>query len=154
MKKLKGTITITRRDSSRDAPRFTITVRDELSSCYAIEVEMTAADFAMALSSCLSPCEFEFNDSGVIGMTREWKTLEIPDIPDEETRNLEYDLMVPGDREKKLIALAHKHLAPYEVDGWTGRTSDLFNSHNWVRGSKPRLTRVNFERYVPTPEKS
>lgn len=75
-----------------------------------------------------------------IGMLSEHKTVEVAF----EAPHFDEKLKVNQDA----VAAA---LAPYEVDGWQGRSEDLFNGHRRVPGKPPRY-RVSFHRFVPRPE--
>lgn len=54
----------------------------------------------------------------------------------------------PARSERTIEASKRKALAPYEVDGWQGRASDLGNHHR-SQGNDTYL--VTFDRYVDPP---
>lgn len=151
---LQGKLTISRMTSNFNNPRpIRITLKDDLSSCEVVEINLSLEAFANAITAAgFQPCEFEFNASGVVGKKREHKT-EVVFIPNK----IGYKKGNNGDRKA-----VQPYLAPYEVDGWKGRASDALNSHNWDREqrSPPKGAKVDsgnwttivFERWVDVPE--
>lgn len=136
MKTLKGKITIGK-TSSRDGDYVMIELEDSLSHCRVVEVRMSIEDFGQAiLGLACQKCEFDLNDSGVIGKTHEYKEEVVP-VPD--------DFNSHGGNFEKLAA---KALAPFEVDGWVGRKEDLKNFHRVERKGNKISYRVSFVRYV------
>jgi len=112
-----------------------IVVRDNMSNCQAIDIVMSLEDFGKAIMGLTGvPCDFEFNDSDLIGKKKEIKYELLPKI--------DVDIFV--DRDSLLKQYKREILPECEVDGWRVRESDLFNHHNW-RGNK---VRVLFERPV------
>jgi len=73
MKKLEGKISIGRITSNiRTEDYVSITVTDKNSGCEAISATMELKQFAQAITGLGHvDCTFEFNDSGMIGKTRE-----------------------------------------------------------------------------------
>lgn len=120
VKKLTGKISIAR--TRNDA--IWIRVEDEISQMRVIEVEMTPEVFGNVVTGLgYQPCEFDFNDSGLVGMKAENKT-EIVTLPPGESP---YGMSEGREREI---------LSPYCVDGWRPRWGDLSNGHNIVRPKK------------------
>lgn len=125
-KPLNGQFTISRYSSTET---IRVTVYDVLSGCEVAEVELSAKDFAMALTGLGNvDCKFELH-AKYAGMEYQHKSIEIP-VP--STGRLS------DEQAKELIA-------PFEVDGWFGWLSDLSNQH---RRNKDRSYRVHFGRYV------
>lgn len=129
MKIIKGTVYIGRMNCSHEDDYIVIELRDEQAHVIAAKAKIDLASFAKALTSQASECNIEFNDSGLVGKTREHKieAVEVPGpvygIPDAELK---------------------KHLAPFEVDGWIGRIADLKNPNRRHDGKND----VGFERWV------
>lgn len=137
MKTLQGKIVISRSSGRPNDRPFTIRLEDTLSGCIVVEIEMTHQEFADAITAHYTTCQFDFNDSGAVGMKLETKT--------------EVVKFKGGWDDRKDKREAMKALKPFEVDGWEGRVSDLFNVHNWV-GGKSDLYRVSFHRHVPVEQ--
>lgn len=104
---------------------YNISIDDDLSGCRVIEVKMTATQFAEAVTSLYTHCEFDLNVSGNVGKKHEWKK--------------EYIAILNADKAK-----AKQALKPFEVDGWVGRVNDLFNCHNRTKDGYM----VGFDRWV------
>jgi hypothetical protein len=127
---LPGKITISRFSGSHEG--VMIELRDETSGTVALRAEMTIEEFGYAITACAArPCTVEWFDAP-IGKRCEQKSEALP-RPD-------WSMTKP-----ESAAQAEALLAPYEVDGWKGRTSDLFNHHNWTKDNR---VRVSFFRYV------
>lgn len=142
-KQLTGTLSISRTSSNRPLDRpIKITLEDELSRCRVVQIELTLADFAEALTGMFGvPCQFTWPSSSVVGKRHEHKT-EVVFIPDKCT-------------DRKDQESARKHFAEFEVDGWRGRVSDAFNSHRWAKDERPNpcgvrgmWTSITFDRWV------
>ncbi len=140
MKLLKGSLSIGRTGRSDDKA-IRIELNDADSHCTAVLVRMGLPEFAECITGMgHADCEFEFNDSGVIGMLAQSKTEMVP-VPSSHPR---------GDEEWK-----RKALAPFEVDGWKARAGDITNQHCWSRDeSGKEFQRVVFFRHVPKTEGS
>jgi hypothetical protein len=138
MLNLKGSISIKHPHFSDGRQLIHIELIDEKSACPAIEVHLGLADFADALTGRgLVECDFDFNNSGVIGMVYEHKEELVP-IPE----------MLFRDDDKRIAEV----LAPFEVDGWKGRTRDLVNHHCHSRKGTQNYASVVFTRHVPAKE--
>lgn len=131
-KKHKGNISISRWSSNREPySGISITIEDESSGTTVLDLDMTPEAFGNAVTGLSSqPCEFDFHGEN-IGKIREQKT--------EYVRW--YD---PGKTNSKQDALA-----PFEIDGWKGRESDLGNHHR--RDPISQKYSVNFTRFVDKP---
>jgi hypothetical protein len=139
--RLPGQITITKVSGNMPIPRpVYIELTDSASGAQFAKAEVSLEDFAAAvLGHHLINCEFEVYPETPFGLVTETKTEIIEPRPER------------AGTEEGRASLAAELLAPYEVHGWKGRTSDLFNSHNWTREGNG--VRVVFSRYVdPTPE--
>lgn len=141
MKKLQGTLSISKVHASHEPNYVSLTVTDTLSGCEMVEVKISLEEFASALFSMANrPCEVEFNDSGPIGLKREYKTEVV---------------FVPGDwndRKKN----AKRAVKKFETDGWKGCVEDCENSHRRVGGHVDGGANytVSFTRYVPVEVKA
>lgn len=138
MKTLKGNITISRPHRSDGLKTVEIRVLDASSGCEAISIVVPLDGFAEALMGLGHiACEYELNDSGVIGKTHEHKTVIIK-IPDGEYN------------QKKRLAVIKLACAAIEVDGWKARYGDAENFHR-RHGSNIDGTAnysVTFDRFV------
>ncbi len=135
---LRGSLSIGR-TSGRDDNPIRIELIDEDAACTVVQIRMSLLEFAECITGkghC--DCVFEFNDSGVVGKQAQSKSelVPIPSYPRDK-----------GDWEKKA-------LAPFEVDGWKARESDISNHHCWSREkSGQEYQRVVFFRHVPKEPK-
>lgn len=135
---LKGSISISRPQYSDGRKQIEITLIDERSACQAIEVHIGMEAFAEALTGLgRVACDFDFNNSGVVGMVYEHKT-EIVPIPDSLYR----------DDDKRVSEV----LSLFEKDGWEGCRSDVTNHHHHSRKGDQLFARVTFTRHVPATE--
>jgi len=115
MKRLDGSVRISRVQGRQEGDRIEIVVQDSNARCEAITIILTAEEFGDALSNIGSKCKFEFNDSGVVGTIGQNKE-EIVEV--EDTR--------PS------IIGENAALKLWEVDGWKARHGDISNHHNWI----------------------
>ncbi len=113
------------RPQGRKGTDVCIQVTDELSHVQFVEIYMDHEQFSVALGSSIGIGEFELRGVDVVGMTAENKTEVVP--------------FKCGDDPAEA-------LAPFEVDGWKGRSGDLGNMHRHVGNGY----RVVFFRHVPT----
>jgi hypothetical protein len=147
---LPGEITIGRSSATNDSRPISIRLRDETSKLRVVEITLSLADFAAALTGLgFTPCKFTLNRDTRIGKRCEHKT---------------EDVFIP----KLQWFIAHVHtdpvvrdtLAPFEVDGWKGRVADVRRSHNRLDQPNPRTAdgheidgfwcAVDFERWIDT----
>lgn len=134
MTKLPGNISIKRMQGGREETPVRIELIDQESGCVAAYIHMGLEQFASALLGLSHiKCEFEFNDSGVIGMTAQNKEEKVPVPP-------------YSSRQKGWQKIA---LAPYEIDDWKARGGDIDNHHCTVRTKDGEFQRVVFFRHVP-----
>lgn len=129
---MKGSITISRPQRSDDARYIQIEFNDESSGVNFLTARIGLEEFAETLTGLArSPCEFELRPS-LVGKIHQHKEVIVPYsggyIPVGETRR----------------TVAKQALAPFEVEGWQGRTDDLFNHHRKIAEGY----RVTFVRYV------
>lgn len=138
MMKLSGTVSIGRGMSK--GSDVTVQIIDSASGCVALELTLPVEAFADALFSRTSECSFAINDSGVLGATQENKTELVPfDCYGPKSKH-------PADEHRTKAAV--EALAPFEVDGWYGRASDLFNGHCREKSGDAKRQRVVFYRYM------
>lgn len=127
--KQKGTFRISRWHSNGDqSTGITISLVDELSNSECVEIHCTVEALGMALTCSQQECEFEWRPQ-VVGKRAENKTEIVP-------------ISFTEKNEKKIA----KALAPFEVDGWHARRSDLGNHHCRIPDGKHQ--RVVFFRHV------
>lgn len=124
-------------DETRASP-IRIEITDEISGITFLEVRMSLEGFANALMShSYENCGFTLRAQNV-GKKRELKEEKVP-ISKE-------DRYTRGNQESEV---AKRILAPYEVDGWMARESDLFNHH---RRNQDDTQTVSFHRFVEIPD--
>lgn len=139
LKILKGELSISRPQFSDGRDVIHINLIDERAGSQAVEIHIGLADFAKALTGMGHvDCDFDFNDSGVVGTCHEWKEELVP-IPD----------MLFRDDDKRISAI----LNPLEVDGWKARRSDLTNHHRQICKERQTFASVIFTRNVSCPPK-
>ena len=134
-KEFEGQIMLCR--SSGLGDDFHLRLTDNLSRCVVVDVRIEPKDIADLMSTHHTACRFQFNDSGVIGMTAENKT-EIVGLSKETYKLSDDDIQTL--------------LAPFEIDGWKGRKSDITNHHRHGRDAETGVpfSAVTFTRHVPT----
>jgi hypothetical protein len=131
--KLEGRITISR-VSAPDGDMMEIEIMDNKSRITFVQARMSMEDFAYALTSVAErTAQLEVYRMDLVGKRKEHKTEIVPTLLDRYS--------VP---EKDLERVARKHLKQWEIDGWIGRTDDLFNMHRKRDGG----IEVNFVRWV------
>jgi hypothetical protein len=134
MKKLKGSIIITKRSHSREPYRnIGIEIEDDTSGCRIALVEIGFAEFADALTASYGEAEITLYESPYYGMKRIGTVVQMP-----QPRI--------GATKEELKAIA----APFEVDGWEADLSDLTNHHRWAGNN---LMNVSMTKYVPLDTK-
>lgn len=138
---IHASISISRIHSNHEPDCIHIRVEDETSGCMILDLEMSLAAFAQALT-------------GLSGMKCEGVLYK--DAPVGKQRQVKEELV---SRPKKVTlenqeAVAAKAFAPFEVDGWQGRVSDLFNHHRRVEinTANEEIYRVVFTRFVDAVE--
>jgi hypothetical protein len=118
---------------------FHLAVRDESSGVEFLDVNMTCEEFSMMLTAHhTGGIEADVRGLDRIGMALETKEVQVP-----------FDFYKAGigvERESHIMAA----LAPFEVDGWTARKSDMTNHH---RTTGKGFQRVAFSRNVPKESK-
>jgi hypothetical protein len=113
VKKLAARVSISR-PLNRDT--IVLTVEDDLSSTQIVEVTLTMADFAAALTGQgHMPGTAEWRGLHLLGKTREHKVEE---------------------------GVTRDNLHTFEVDGWEAREGDLGNYHRKARDGSYRVTFV------------
>lgn len=135
---LQGTFTISRTTHSHEDDSIRIELRDETSGIRFMVGKIKLANFAVGLTGLAArPIEMELRGLENVGMVAERRT-EVVEFNDPGFSS-------PREEAHAAAAIA---LHPFEIDGWTGCRSDLFNHRNLVSGSNS-LYRVGFTRYVP-----
>ncbi len=138
MEDLKGKITISKVTSNIEPDFISITIVEAKSRCKAIEAKLSFENFTKALTGQGHiDCDLVFNDSGVIGKTREIKHEIIP--RPESYKDLVDDNINKGNYQCVLA------LQALQIDGWEVRRSDIDNFYNWVGSDK---VKVLFIRYI------
>lgn len=129
---MKGKISIHRYQSN--VPPYGgvhIEVSDRSSGMEFLKVDMTFEEFGNVMSGLgYVDCEFELRNTNLVGCKRESKEEKI------QLRDKEF-IIRDESRQNEL-------LAPYEVDGWVARRSDLENHHK----IKNNIVTVVFTRFV------
>ncbi len=138
MIKLAGTVRLSRVSGGDESMPIHIELMDQDSHACAVDIHMGMEAMADMLTGRSADCSFEFNDSGVIGMQAQSKTELVP-VPSSRYGNEDW---IPA------------ALAPFKVDGWKPRHSDIRNHHNCSRDkSGQEYQRVAFFRHVPKEPK-
>jgi len=115
-----------------------IALLDSKSSVEFLSVEISLENFAKCITGMANcPVQFGIRATDKIGKQLEVKH-EVIEVPDDHLMRES-----PGEIEKAL--------APYEVDGWKGRSRDALNFHNRVSENKYK---VCFFRWVDSEEKN
>ena len=139
---LEGAISIGRTSGgpNEDATPVRIEITDELSRTRVIDIRMSLEAFADALMGHgFRPCSITFNDTGTVGMKGENKTELVP-----------FDMYGGSRSDEERIK---KALAPFEVEGWRARSSDMTNGHCSTTKDGKRHQSVVFFRHVPVESK-
>ena len=137
MKKLKGSIIITKRSHNREPYQtIGIEIEDETSGCRIALVELSLEQFATALTASHGDAEITLYESPHIGMKREGKTVQMP-------------LPRIGAKKDELKAIA----APFEVDGWVADLSDMTNPHRWAGNDMVSVGMIRYVASEPEGEK-
>lgn len=141
---LKGSIRLSR-PYGGGTDYFTIEIEDESSMIRFVEAQFSVKDFANLMTNREAECTFNLHGIDCVGMKREHKTEPVP---------FDYDYKVlrkdrAGLDDCQRSPLADKALKPFEVDGWKGSPSDLFNGHRTARGATGKTQTVGFVRWVP-----
>lgn len=110
---------------------FTLEVTDESSHVQFIEIKVSYADMALAMTARRVDCQFNLRGVKLVGSKAEHKMVVVPF----KDRYVE-------DKDRKAVAV--KALAPFEVDGWEGDVSDLFNPHRHTDSGQF----VSFRRHI------
>jgi hypothetical protein len=128
----KGSMIVSR-TTGGGPDRMRLVVEDEASGTRFLEAEMSLEDFAQAITASYGEVEFVLRASNV-GKTREVK---------------EEVVVLPDTIRKADESATAELLEPYEMDGWVGRRSDLFNNHRTVEYRDGGVARcVTFVRFV------
>ncbi len=78
MIELKGKISISRRTSMALEDCVVIEIEDDNSGMEAIEITLSLKNYGKVITNMsYIPCNFKFNNTGIIGKTREQKTVKV-----------------------------------------------------------------------------
>jgi len=138
MTKLPANLIISRSSSSHGPDLMHISVSDERSGCRLVELNFSLEEFCKALTSSYGKGEMEYYENCPVGKKRVSKTEFI--VQPKRT----FD----ANKDAKIAATA---LSPFEVDGWKGDYSDLWNHHNKTVDGRQF---VKFHRYVDWEEQN
>ena len=120
---------------------YSVTITDEASRILLVEVEMDGEQFAKSMTAhYVSGLDAVTGRLSLIGMTAEHKDERVP-FESGSVLWRRWNQVV--DTPEALTALA-----PFEVDGWVGNKSDLYNSHRTETHFGVRCQRVGFTRHV------
>jgi len=138
MKNLKGHISISRTSGHNITHPIRIEIIDDISGSTFAIAELTLENYAEAITGlAYADCNLQYYEDAPVGKTREIKKEQI-DIT-------EMNIYIkPKDQEKT----AKIFLTPYEIDGWKGDASDLFNHHKQSRKDNKTFANVMFVRYI------
>ena len=144
MKQFPGTIRASCVSSNVEDDRIVLEIHDVKSGVVLMKVSMTYAEYGvLAAGGRSTDCELTLFRTDLAGATRETKTEAV-------------DINKYGYSHEK--ADAKKAVAPFEVDGWKARISDVFNGHRSFNKGDRRFSNVVFVRFVdsetgqPIPE--
>ncbi len=128
-----GVANIHRIQTSRGGMFVQVELEDEISGTRFLEVTFSLTAFASAMMGQSSQgCEFVLAGMDRLGMKRENKTELVP---------FDRSKVSGGDKEGSPgWFAAQAALAPFEVDGWGGNMSDMFNWHRNRTPKKEELT--------------
>ena len=118
---------------------FRLTIKDDSSRIQFVDLRMTPEQFALVISARVTTdLECEVRGLDGVGKVREVKT-----------ERVSFRHLYCGTKEERERA-AKQAMEPFEVDGWKGSMSDMFNGHRSARdGSDIQI--VMFERLVDGP---
>lgn len=122
------------RTSGGGEDQIVVEVEDGPSGCRVLELKLTPADFALALTGRgLVGARMDFYDDCPVGRRREFK---------QETVTFQEGRTIQETRRNVRAAVA-----AFEADGWEGRDEDCSNWHNCLPDGRNAF-RVGFVRYV------
>lgn len=134
---MKGALTISRWTNGKGESGISINFIDDSSGVNFLTAKVSLEDFAEAVTGLGHvPCTFELHSDNV-GKRSEHKTELVPAV-----KSLNY--AVTPKWKKAMI----DQMKVFEVDGWKGRESDLWNRHNYVSNVVGEFQSVTFNRFV------
>jgi hypothetical protein len=137
--KSKGRLQISRTMSNRGPDVMSIEVVDDSSGVHFLRIDLTPHDLMCALTGRVTSIEMEIRGAHLIGTISEHKT----ELVKWKAYSQKTDDRKGLDDHERSPSV-DKILAPFEIDGWRGSSSDLFNGHR----SEGEFQRVGFHRYV------
>lgn len=126
---LKAQLHLSRLSGGDETTPFRLTVTDDNARVQFLEVWLTIEQFADFLTNRTTEGGFILTRPDLVGTTGQNKTENVP-----------FARVYDRDESK-----AKKALKPFEVDGWRGDVSDMFNGH---RSNKDGTQSVIFRRHV------
>lgn len=143
MKKTKSTLpcrlTISRlMGGGPDVMRLAVT--DEASGVAFLKISISPGDLMLSMTGRSVVTEMEIRGAELIGAKSEHKTEVVPFTD----RTLRCSDERKGLDDHERSPMVEKAFAPFEVDGWRGSSSDLFNGHRSTKGGQ----NVSFHRYI------
>lgn len=139
--KLQGEVCISRlMGSGPDVIRIKLV--DKSSGIHFAEAELTPHDMMMAITGRGNvPAQLEVRALEIVGATREVKTERVPFNMHE---HFDERKKFRGDDSRARTKSVIRALATFEVDGWMGDASDMWNGHRRCDGHQE----VRFIRYL------
>lgn len=129
--------------SGPDVMRLEIT--DKSSNVQFVEIRMTPGDLMLAMTGRMIDCQMDLRGLHLVGMLSETKRELVPVDKFELRRAADRAGLDDAERSPSVDAV----LAPFEVDGWKGYVSDLFNGHCYVSDKElGDCQKVTFHRHV------
>lgn len=139
---IHASISISRVHPHKEPDFVRILIEDETSGCVILDLKLSLPDFARAITGLSAiKCQGVLYEDAPVGKQYQAKE-ELVSRPDGHFAA------------KDEAAVAAEVLAPYEVDGWQGRVSDLFNHHRRaeIDTAGEETYRVVFTRFVDATE--
>lgn len=137
---LDGKLTLTRSyDNTQERDVIHLHLIDASSGQRFLNVELGLEEYARVITGQAEvPCRFRLRGAEQVGKVREYKVVEIPlsSVPNAVPREMR-------------MSVGRGVLSPYEVDGWHGSVTDLFNPQRHQR--EDQFVRVGFMRLVDAP---
>lgn len=135
---MRGHITISRWNSSSGKEGISITITDDASNTQFLKAEIGLENFARAVTGLgAQHCDFDLIE-GYVGKKHEHKTELVP-VAGRSS-------VIRESPKWKAAMIAQMEV--FEVDGWKGEESDLWNHHRTVRKKDGEFQSVAFHRYV------
>lgn len=141
-RKLKCRLHVGRLSGGGTPDEMRIEVSDELSNVHFLEIRLPPGDLMCAITARSVVCEMTVRALHLVGTKSEVKEEEVKFDPWSVRSGKERKGMEDSDPSASTV----EALSPYEVDGWRGRVSDLFNGHR--RSERKGFVKVSFHRFI------